>query len=206
MSISDFVENREKALKSTDNDIKKTQKRLKDLLEEPLVIEFLTEEEQLKDLEKMKKKTEKNYQLEYQEMCEHPLFSLINVVDDNNSKEDIYCAVCGKKMNIPIEQRNEVKSELFSEKSLLARYRGISEETNLPVLLPITDSVYKANKLIEIIRTRYYKFYKMKMNKMEDGSLPKDYNIDEEFFMSMCFGSYQQFLYESDSKVLSKSK
>ena len=54
MLIDEYIDGKNMYVKKTVDDINKTQKKLKSLLEDPTVVEFITEEENLKDLEKSK--------------------------------------------------------------------------------------------------------------------------------------------------------
>lgn len=202
MSIEQYIEQRSECIKSTVDGIKRTQSRLKELLENPVVVEFITEEENLKDLEKKKKKQEKEFQEKFQNECDHPVFALIDVKHDYGIESDIYCIVCGKKVELSPEKKGVVLNELFSQKRLLANYSGISERTGLLQLRSLTGSVEKASKAVETYRKNYYKFYQAK-RKSNSKSLDND-KIDDEFFMSLCFDGYQFYLYDEEQKTIKK--
>ena len=75
MLIDEYIDGKNMYVKKTVDDINKTQKKLKSLLEDPTVVEFITEEENLKDLEKNKKRKEKEFQTEFEKYCKR---SVIN--------------------------------------------------------------------------------------------------------------------------------
>ena len=77
MSIEEYIQDKDNLTNSIESKINKSQKRLKSLMEDPKVIEYLKEEAELKRLEKKKYKKEKEFQLSYQETCVHPFFALI---------------------------------------------------------------------------------------------------------------------------------
>ena len=198
MLIDDYIEGKNMYVKKTVDDINKTQKKLNSLLEDPTVVEFITEEENLKDLEKNKKRKEKEFQTEFQSHCTHPVFSLISISTEEGIETDAYCVVCGKKLELSTEDKPSVFTELFKEEKLLARYRGVSTETGLSELTSMVDSVDKKSKAIEVFRKQFYKFAQSKkiMNK---GELDED-QLAIEFFESFCFDGYQDLLFDSEQK------
>ena len=198
MLIDEYIDGKNMYVKKTVDDINKTQKKLKSLLEDPTVVEFITEEENLKDLEKSKKRKEKEFQNDFQSHCSHPVFSLISCSTEDGIETDAYCVVCGKKLELSPLEKTAVFTELFKEEKLLARYRGESSETGLLELTSMIDSVDKKSKGIEVFRKQFYKFAQSKkiINK---GELDED-QLAIEFFESFCFEGYQESMFDSEQK------
>ena len=192
MSIDDFMIERENQEKKFNEKIIKSNKRLKELLKNPAVIDYLTEEKNLKNLEKKKKKNCESFELNYQTECDHPMFALIDSEDlDTN---DIYCIVCGKKIDIEKEQKPYVMKELFEQKKLIAKYTSISERTNQPIFETITDSLKTIKQNIEILRNNYYKYFLSIKRRKETEALPSNLSEDDAFFEYFCLDGYDRLL------------
>ena len=143
MSIEDFMREREETENTYQRKIKKSQKKLRKLVENPVVIEFLTEEKRLNSLEKKKSKSINEFERKYQEHCDHNMFALIGSITDNKYYEDIYCITCGKKLELTNDNYYQVENELFHQKLLIANYRCISDRTKLPIFINMGIRIIK---------------------------------------------------------------
>lgn len=194
MSIEDFMRKREERDNKYQRKIKKSQKKLKKLIENPIVLEFLTEERKLEALEKKKNRSLNEFESSYQEQCDHNMFALIGSISDNKYYEDIYCITCGKKLDLPKEKYYQVESDLFHQKLLIANYRCISDRTKLPIFIPITSNDKTIQENIEILRQNYYKLYLSIKRRKELNALPNNYSIEDSFFNYFCLEDYTRLI------------
>ena len=198
MNIEDFMIQREETENQYQRKIKKSQKKLKKLIENPIVLEFLTEEKKLNILEKKKNKSINDFEKSFQGQCNHNMFALIGSITDNKYNEDIYCIICGKKLEIPKDKYYQVENDLFHQKLLIANYRCISDKTHFPILIPITANDKSVKENIEILRQNYYKLYLSIKRRKELNALPSNYSIEDAFFNYFCFDDYTRLI--SDEK------
>lgn len=196
MSIEEYILKRQEIENINLEKRKKANKRLKELMQNPVVIEYIKEENKIKKLEKKINKYLNEFEIEYQEECDHPMFALIK--DDNTNTDEIYCLVCGKKINVPLEIKFFLEKELYQQKQLIANYKGLSERTILPILESITSSEKTTKENIEVLRQNYYKQYISMKRRKELNSVIDDYTEDESFFDYFCKDGYLKYI--SDRK------
>ena len=194
MSIEEYMSKREEIENINIDKIKKTNKKLKELMEIPAVIEYITEEKKMKKLENKRDKSISQFEQDYQEQCNHDMYALIGSYKDNIYSEDIYCIICGKKINIPKDQLELVKNELFHQKLLIAYYKGLSEETKLPVLSPLSDNNKNIKDNIELFRLNYYKQYLSIKKRKKLNRIPNAYSEEEAIFNYFCIDGYLQLI------------
>ena len=193
MSIEEYIQDKDNLTNSIESKINKSQKRLKSLMEDPKVIEYLKEEAELKRLEKKKYKKEKEFQLSYQETCVHPFFALIGYNISDTYIEGLYCIECGKKLDLPNDKLTKIETELFQQKRLLARYDSFSDQTGLPKFIPLSSLEKNIEQNIEIFRSNYYNHYLSIQKRIGNETLPVDYSIDDSFFNYFCFSELERF-------------
>lgn len=194
MSIEDFMLEREETDNEYQRKINKSQKRLKKLVENPIVIEFITEEKKLNSIEKERNKRINEFEKSYQDQCDHNMLALIGTTNKKHYHEGIYCIICGEKLQLPIENYYQTENELFQQKLLIANYIGISDRTKLPLFIPITSNKKSIKENIEILRQNYYKLYLSVKRRKELKALPNNYSVEEAFFNYFCLDDYNKLM------------
>lgn len=190
-NISDFMIGRENYLNNIKKDNENTIKEMNILLNDPKIKEYLSLKEKIEKQKEQIHEKDKEYIKKYQEECYHPMYIMIANKNYGNVDDEIYCAVCGKKIIKPLEKKFTWLKELYENKQILAKYVGIGERTNLPRFMPLDNFIYGSDfskdsdyNPLESIRNEYKKTY-LSVNDKE--------NAEDILFDIYCGEEYKRY-------------